>query len=81
MNAFLLEVRGDPALQERLRASDAAQASALAATLGFEVTVGDLTRYKARATTWQLTDAELEVVARWQPHNQPYWWQHVWRWD
>ena len=78
LNAFLLQVGDDPLLQGRLRDSDAAAASALARATGFDVTVGDLTRYKARATTWALTDQELEVVAQWQPADQPYWWQHMW---
>ncbi len=78
LNAFLLKVSGDRALQQRLRVSDAATAAELAAEAGFDVTVGDLIRYKARATTWQLSDAELAVVAQWQPHDQPYWWQYIW---
>ena len=78
LNAFLLKVSGDSALQQRLRVSDAAAAAELAAEAGFNVTVGDLIRYKARATTWQLSDAELAVVAQWQPHDQPYWWQYIW---
>ena len=45
---------------------------------GFDVTVADLTRYKARATTWQLSDRELAVVAGWQPKHQTYWWQCIW---
>lgn len=60
---------------------DVRSASSLAVTTGFDVTVGDLLRYKARATTWQLSDEELEVVASWQPQDQPYWWQHIWRDD
>lgn len=78
LNAFLALVRGDRELQLRLREADAAAAAALAGDAGFEVTVGDLTRYKARATTWQLSDDELAVVAEWQPRDQPYWWQHIW---
>jgi len=78
LNAFLLRVSGDRALQQRLRVSDAAAAAALAGEQGFDVKVGDLIRYKARASTWQLSDAELEVVAQWQPHDQPYWWQYIW---
>ena len=45
---------------------------------GFDVTTGDLVRYKARATTWRLSDDELAVVAAWQPAHQPYWWQWIW---
>lgn len=78
LNAFLLRVASDPGLQRALRISDALEAAALAREYGFDVTVGDLTRYKARATTWSLSDEELEVVARWQPPDQPYWWQHIW---
>ncbi|MCX6434174.1 MAG: Nif11-like leader peptide family RiPP precursor [Actinobacteria bacterium] len=78
LNAFLLQVSGDPLLQGRLRDSDAAAASTLARATGFDVTVGDLMRYKARATTWQLSDRELEVVAQWQADDQSYWWQHIW---
>lgn len=78
LNAFLHHVAQDPGLQHRLRTSDAITASALAGSEGFAVTVGDLIRYKARATTWRLSDAELEVVARWQPPEQPYWWQYIW---
>lgn len=78
MNRFLRHVGGDPALQRQLRVSDAPAAAALAVAAGFEVTTGDLTRYKARATSWQLSDAELDVVAAWQAHDQPYWWQHIW---
>lgn len=78
LNAFLHHVSMNPGLQHRLRASDAIAAAMLAQAEGFTVTVGDLIRYKARATTWQLSDAELEVVARWQPPEQSYWWQHIW---
>jgi predicted ribosomally synthesized peptide with nif11-like leader len=78
LNAFLRTVASDVSLQERLRRCDPAAAAALAAQAGFDVTVGDLTRSKARATRWQLTDAELAVVAEWQPQQQPYWWQFIW---
>ena len=78
LNAFLAHVKGDRTLQDRLRKADAHGAAALAAGAGFEVTVGDLTRSKARATTWQLSDVELAVVAEWQQRDQPYWWQHIW---
>lgn len=79
LNAFLRVVSHETGLQAKLHACDAPAAARLAQACGFQVTVGDLTRYKSRATTWQLSDAELEVVARWQPHDQPYWWQHMWR--
>lgn len=78
LNAFLALVKDDPRLQARLREADAREAAAVAVEAGFAVTVGDLTRYKARATTWQLSDDELAVVAEWQPKDQSYWWQHVW---
>lgn len=78
LNLFLRHVGTDADLQVRLRESSAPAAAQLAQDAGFEVTVGDLTRYKSRATTWQLTDRELAVVATWQPGDQPYWWQHVW---
>lgn len=78
LNDFLRRVAGDPAMQQRLRRCDARAAAQLAGSLGFEVTVGDLIRYKSRATTWQLTDAELAVVAEWQAADQPFWWQHIW---
>jgi len=78
MNAFLRRVRCDPSLQVQLRDGDAEDAAALAAREGFDVTVGDLTRYKARATTWQLRDDELAAVSQWQSPGQPYWWQHIW---
>jgi len=78
LNAFLARAAGDERIRERLRHADAGAAAALAVDAGFEVTVGDLTRYKARATTWELSDDELAVVAEWQPHEQPYWWQHIW---
>lgn len=78
LNAFLRLVASDPPLQQQLRACDAGDAARLAREHGFDVCVGDLTRYKARATSWQLSDAELEVVAEWQPPHQPYWWQLIW---
>ena len=78
MNAFLRHVASDTALQAQLRHCDANEAAELAAASGFEVTVGDLTRYKARATSWQLRDDELETVARWQAGDQPFWWQYIW---
>ena len=78
LNAFLRTAAADVSLQKQLRSSDAVAAAALAAQAGFDVTVGDLTRYKARATTWQLSDDELAVVAAWQPKHQAYWWQHIW---
>ncbi len=81
LNAFLRRVDGEPELQRKLRRCDAASAAALAEAAGYDVVVGDLTRYKARATSWQLSDQELEVVAAWQPMEQPYWWQHIWPGD
>ena len=78
LNDFLRHVTGDPGLQARLRHCCASEAAALATSAGFAVTVGDLIRYKARATSWQLRDDELEVVALWQPSDQPFWWQHIW---
>jgi predicted ribosomally synthesized peptide with nif11-like leader len=78
LNAFLALVSGDRGLQARLREADAREAAAVAVEAGFAVTVGDLTRYKARATSWRLGDEELAVVAEWQPGDQSYWWQHVW---
>ena len=78
MNAFLERVREDDALREELRSCDAAGAAALAARTGFDVTVGDLVRYQARATSWQLSDAELEVVDEWQPKGRAHWWQCIW---
>jgi predicted ribosomally synthesized peptide with nif11-like leader len=77
LNAFLARAATDPVLRKSLRSSDAASAAALARSEGFEVTVGDLIRYKARATSWQLTDAELARVEEWQPRRQPYWWQFI----
>lgn len=79
LNAFLGLVGGDPLLQTNLRESDAAGASALARGAGFNVTVGDLIRYKSRSTSWRLSDEELAEVHRWQPKDQPYWWQHIWQ--
>jgi predicted ribosomally synthesized peptide with nif11-like leader len=78
LNAFLRTAAADVLLQDQLRHSDAIGAAAIAAEAGFDVTVGDLTRYKARATTWQLSDDELAVVAAWQPDHQAYWWQCIW---
>jgi predicted ribosomally synthesized peptide with nif11-like leader len=78
MNAFLKKVAGDASLQARLKGSDAKAAASMAVRAGFDVTVGDLIRHKARATTWQLSDDELAVVAAWQPARQPYWWQWIW---
>jgi len=77
LNAFLARAAGDERIRERLRHADAREAAVVAANAGFEVTVGDLTRYKARATTWELSDDELAVVTQWQPREQPYWWQHI----
>ncbi|MEI8354962.1 MAG: Nif11-like leader peptide family natural product precursor [Deltaproteobacteria bacterium] len=77
LNAFLARTASDPLLRKSLSSSDAAGAARLAVREGFDVTVGDLIRYKARATTWQLTDAELAVVEEWQPRRQPYWWQFI----
>lgn len=79
LNAFLAHVANHPTLQGALRRSGPAAAANLANAEGFAVTIGDLVRYKSRATTWQLSDAELAVVAQWQHHEQPYWWQHIWR--
>ncbi len=78
MNAFLERVRSDASLRQELRGSDAAGAAALAARAGFHVTVGDLVRHQSRATTWQLSDDELAVVAAWQPKHRVHWWQCVW---
>lgn len=78
LNDFLRCVAGDVGLQRRLRVSDARAAAGLALGAGFDVTVGDLIRYKARSTTWRLSDEELAVVAQWQPAEQPFWWQYVW---
>ncbi len=78
LNLFLKLVSTDKELQTMLREAGPAEAVTLAARGGFDITVGDLTRYKARATTWQLSDDELAVVAEWQPDDQPYWWQHIW---
>jgi predicted ribosomally synthesized peptide with nif11-like leader len=78
LNGFLRCVGADAELQQRIREADAAAAAVLAQDAGFDVTVGDLTRYKSRATTWRLSDRELAVVAVWQGADQPYWWQHVW---
>lgn len=78
VNAFLRRVGTDTALRQRLGSSDPTAAAELARQLGFEVTVGDLVRYKARSTTWQLSDEELEVVVAWEPKGQPYWWQLTW---
>ncbi len=78
LNAFLKEAARDVTLQVRLKTSDAVMAASLAVQAGFDVTVGDLIRYKARATSWQLSDDELAVVAAWQPAQQPYWWQYIW---
>ncbi len=77
LNVFLAQAVSDPVLRKGLSSSDAAAAARLAGRAGFDVTVGDLVRYKARATTWQLTDAELAVVEEWQPRRQPYWWQFI----
>ncbi len=78
LNAFLGAASSDPALQDRLRHADPPAAASLAAACGFDVTVGDLVRYKARATTWELSDEELAVVVEWQQADQPYWWQLIW---
>jgi predicted ribosomally synthesized peptide with nif11-like leader len=77
LNAFLTCAAGDTHIRDGLRHADAQEAARLAASAGFDVTVGDLTRYKARATTWELSDEELAVVAEWQARDQPYWWQHI----
>ena len=78
LNAFLRLVSREPALQRKLTQCGAASAAALAKAAGYDVEVANLTRYKARATSWRLSDEELEVVAAWQPKEQPYWWQHIW---
>lgn len=78
VNAFLRQVRAQSPLRQRLRSSDPVAVTELARELGFDVTVGDLVRYKARSTTWQLSDSELEVVVAWEPTGQPYWWQFSW---
>lgn len=77
MNDFLRQAVADASLRGHLRQCDAIEAAELARSRGFDVTVGDLTRYKARATTWQLTDPELAVVAEWQSRAQSYWWQYL----
>jgi len=77
MNRFLREAVADAQLRAELRHCDALAAAALAVSRGHDVTVADLIRYKARATTWQLTDPELEVVATWQSREQSYWWQYL----
>lgn len=78
MNDFLRRVATQESLRRQLRTSDPLQAAQLAQHLGFDVTVGDLVRYQARATSWSLSDAELEVVVTWQRRDQPYWWQFAW---
>ena len=43
---------------------------------GYDVAVADLTRYKARATSWRLSDevgSGRRLAAR---KDGPYWWQH-----
>jgi predicted ribosomally synthesized peptide with nif11-like leader len=77
LNAFLARAVSEPLLRKRLCSADATGAVRLAVREGFDVTVGDLIRYKARATTWRLTDEELAVVEEWQPRQQPYWWQFI----
>ena len=77
LNDFLRKAATDAHLRAQLHRCDARAAAALARSLEFEVTVGDLTRYKARATSWQLTDVELAVVADWQAGEQSYWWQYI----
>lgn len=81
VNAFLRHARADTHVRQRLSTSDPAAAAELAGELGFDVTVGDLVRYQARSTSWQLSDAELEVVVSWRPPGQAYWWQLVWAED
>lgn len=76
MNAFLRQVMADAGLRGQLHAATPEGASQLAQRLGFDVTVGDLVRYKSRATSWQLSDAELAEVSMWQG-AQPYWWQYL----
>jgi len=78
MNAFLAKACSDEDLRNELRESDAEGAAALAARAGFDVTVGDLVRHQSRATTWQLSDDELAVVASWQPKHRVHWWQCIW---
>lgn len=75
--AFLAQVRGDPALQARLRRSSPVQAAAMAQELGHAVCCGDLIRYESRAFAWQLSDAEYELVARLQ-QARSHWWQRCW---
>ncbi|TXH45278.1 MAG: Nif11-like leader peptide family natural product precursor [Actinobacteria bacterium] len=78
LNAFLQLAAADPQLRSALRACQPEEAAALAEARGFPVTVGDLVRYKSRATTWQLRDDELAEVVRWQSRDQAYWWQRIW---
>jgi predicted ribosomally synthesized peptide with nif11-like leader len=78
VNAFLRRISAESSSRQRLRSSDPVAAAEFARELGFDVTVGDLVRYKARSTTWQLSDTELEVVVAWEPNGQPYWWQFAW---
>lgn len=78
LNAFLRRAGRDAELRAALRHSQPEEVAALAADLGFEVSVGDLVRYKSRATSWQLRDDELAEVVRWQSRDQQYWWQRIW---
>ena len=53
------------------------EAAALARSLGFEVSCGDLLRYESRAFAWQLSDREYELIARLQRPRR-HWWQQCW---
>ncbi|MFI0432688.1 MAG: Nif11-like leader peptide family RiPP precursor [Candidatus Nanopelagicales bacterium] len=78
LNSFLRHVSAQPDLQVVLRNEQPEAVAELAVSRGFDVTVGDLVRYKSRATTWQLRDDELAEVVRWQSRSQEYWWQRIW---
>jgi predicted ribosomally synthesized peptide with nif11-like leader len=77
LRGFLAQVRGDQALQARLRRCSAPEAAAMAQELGYSVRCGDLLRYESRAFAWQLSDAEYDVLARLQRPRR-HWWQACW---
>ena len=63
LNAFIAKVESDSSLQEQLNnVNDANEAIAIANSVGFEITAGDLIRQQTKVAA-ELSDEELEGVA------------------